>query len=340
MLAVFYENMVQSYQNIHMHARKTQAAKKQPLPCPGCQGDLSMNLHTREAYHEKKTHFDAAFPYNTYLCCIPQDFLSVPLHWHEEMEIIYIKKGRGYVSVDLSSFEVRERHIVFIIPGQIHGISQYGNVRLEYETILFDLGMLESKNLDICTASFFMPLQQSRITGQHIYTPQNPAYQKIAGWIDQADEICKTFPCGYQLAIKGCLFSLFYELLPDWNHSAAQVKIPPSFEKLKKIIRYVESHYQERITIQDAASYCDYSPSHFMKYFKRAMGMSFIEYLNGFRLEKACQLLLASDSTVLEISQEAGFDNLSYFNRCFKKKFAQTPSAYRSMQLHLRQVPG
>lgn len=101
----------------------------------------------------------------------------------------------------------------------------------------------------------------------------------------------------------------------------------------------MESHYQERITIQDAASYCDYSPSHFMKYFKRAMGMSFIEYLNGFRLEKACQLLLASDSTVLEISQEAGFDNLSYFNRCFKKKFAQTPSAYRSMQLHLRQVP-
>ena len=51
-----------------------------------------MNLSEYENYQEKKTHFDASFPYNTYLCCIPQDFLSVPLHWHQEMEIIYIKK--------------------------------------------------------------------------------------------------------------------------------------------------------------------------------------------------------------------------------------------------------
>ena len=103
----------------------------------------------------------------------------------------------------------------------------------------------------------------------------------------------------------------------------------PSLEKLKVILKYVENHFQERITIQDVASYCDYSQSHFMKYFKHAMGVSFIEYLNDYRLTMAAKLLLASDSTILSVSQEVGFENLSYFNRSFKRKYGQTPSAYR-----------
>lgn len=70
-----------------------------------------------------------------------------------------------------------------------------------------------------------------------------------------------------------------------------------------------------------------------MKYFKQAMGVSFIEYLNDYRLTMAARLLLASDSSILSISQEVGFENLSHFNRSFKKKYNMTPSAYRNMSL-------
>ena len=291
----------------------------------------AMDIQKYENYQEKKNHFDTSFPYNTYLCCIPQDFLSVPLHWHEEMEIIYIKKGRGYVSLDLSSSPVQEGDIIFAAPGQLHGISQYPSVRMEYENILFDLSMLESKNRDICTTDFFAPLKQSHALEKNIYTPDDKKYAKISYWIDQADSICRTSPLPHaaQLAIKGYLFALFYELFSDWNIKASSKMPLPSLEKLKMILKYVENHFQERITIQDMASCCDYSQSHFMKYFKNAMGMSFIDYLNDYRLTMAAKLLLASDSTVLSVSQEAGFENLSYFNRCFKKKYGQTPSAYR-----------
>lgn len=289
-----------------------------------------MNISEYENYQEKKKHFDAAFPYNTYLCCIPQDFLSVPLHWHLEMEMIYIKKGYGNVSIDLSSTKVKEGDIILVTPGQLHGIFQQDQIRLEYETILFDLHMLEAKSNDSCTTDFFGPLQHSHMLSQNIYTPQDPKYQKIARCLDQADEVCKTFPHAYQLAVKSCLFSLFYELFTDWEIASAKKKPLPSLEKLKIILKYVENHYQERITIQEIAAYCDYSPSHFMKYFKHAMGMPFITYLNDYRLMMAARLLLASDCSVLSISQEVGFENLSHFNRCFKKKFAVTPGAYRN----------
>ena len=66
-----------------------------------------------------------------------------------------------------------------------------------------------------------------------------------------------------------------------------------------------------------------------MKYFKNTMGTSFIEYLNEYRLTMASRLLVSSDSSILAIASEVGFDNLSYFNRSFKKRFGQTPREYR-----------
>lgn len=55
-----------------------------------------------------------------------------------------------------------------------------------------------------------------------------------------------------------------------------------------------------------------------MKYFKNTMGTSFIDYLNEYRLTMASRLLISSDSSILDIAAEVGFDNLSYFNRSFK----------------------
>lgn len=56
-----------------------------------------MNINEYQNYHETKAHTSAEFPYNTYLCSIPLDFPGVPLHWHDEMELVVIKKGQGCI---------------------------------------------------------------------------------------------------------------------------------------------------------------------------------------------------------------------------------------------------
>ncbi len=66
-----------------------------------------------------------------------------------------------------------------------------------------------------------------------------------------------------------------------------------------------------------------------MKYFKNTMGTSFIDYLNEYRLTMASRLLISSDSSILDIAAEVGFDNLSYFNRVFKQKYSMTPRQFR-----------
>ena len=71
-------------------------------------------------YHENKIHTPDDFPYNTYLCSIPLDFQSVNLHWHDEVEIIVIKKGSGIVSVDLTTYSVSAGDIIFVPVSYTH----------------------------------------------------------------------------------------------------------------------------------------------------------------------------------------------------------------------------
>ena len=85
------------------------------------------------------------------------------------------------------------------------------------------------------------------------------------------------------------------------------------------------------MTVKEIADRVEFSESHFMRYFKDNMGTSFVDYLREYRLTMAARLLVASDATILSIAEEVGFDNLSYFNRAFKKHYGVTPSQYRRL---------
>ena len=90
-----------------------------------------------EQYHEKKRHTEDQFPYNTYLCTIPDDFTEVPVHWHEEAELIVIQKGSGTVLVDLTHYHVTAGDIIIVLPEHLHAIREISGQKMEYENIIF-----------------------------------------------------------------------------------------------------------------------------------------------------------------------------------------------------------
>lgn len=291
-----------------------------------------MNILEYENYHEKKTHVDMDFPYNTYLCSIPLDFNHVPAHWHEEMEIIYIKKGQGYVTIDFQQYLVRANTLVLILPGQIHSMEQYENFSMEYENIIFQVNMLFSQKEDTSISNFFRPLLNRQITIPTPFSSTSNYYDNLSACIDACDEICKTKPEGYELFIKAKLYEFFY-ILNTYCKTEGITKNVKSLDKIRLIMKYVENHYQDKITIREMAELVEFSESHFMRYFKEAMGISFINYLRDYRLTMAARLLAASDTSILHIAEDVGFDNLSYFNRAFKKQYGMTPRQYRKHNL-------
>lgn len=288
-----------------------------------------MNILEYENYQEKKSHGNPMFPYTTYLCSIPLDFSCVPAHWHDEMEIIYVKKGYGTITVDLESHLVESGTLALILPGQLHSIDQSDTDSMEYENIIFHPNILFSKQADSCYLDYFQPLLSNTISIPTLITPALTNYTEIASCIDGADEICKTYPKAYQFAIKSRLLQFFFLLFAATNETPGKSQDSRTLDKMKRILKYLEHNYMNKISIADISDEIGLSESYFMKFFKNTMGSSFIDYLNEYRLTMASRLLLSSDSSILDIAGEVGFDNLSYFNRLFKKRFETTPSNYR-----------
>ena len=279
-------------------------------------------------YHELKEHGVRDFPFNIYPCSIPVDFRQVPVHWHEEIEIISIKKGRGIVTVDREAYELEAGELILVFPGQLHGISSRRGETVEYENIIFRPSMLMTASEDLCTARFLLPLTEGHALGPLPVKRGAEAYGRFAACIERLDGLCGNREYGYQMAVKGELFGLLYLTFQVWGAEAVY-RPRKSREKIKQILAYIEENYGEVITVEEAAGLCYYSKSHFMKYFRQYMGLSFVQYLNDYRLSKAAGLLVSTEDSVTDIAQRCGFDNLSYFNRLFRRKYGMTPGRYR-----------
>ena len=98
----------------------------------------------------------------------------------------------------------------------------------------------------------------------------------------------------------------------------------------QQIISYITDHYSEPLSTEQMAKVCEFSESHFIKFFKSTIGITFTECLNSYRLSQAARLLLAdTDEPIMDIARRCGFNSIPHFNRVFKKKYGITPSALR-----------
>ncbi len=98
--------------------------------------------------------------------------------------------------------------------------------------------------------------------------------------------------------------------------------------RIREIYALVDEQYQHKITVDQVAALCNLTKPAFCRYFKKATGSTFINFLNQYRISQAKRLLL-SGKNVSETCYECGFESLSYFNRTFKKVTAENPSDFK-----------
>lgn len=281
------------------------------------------------AYRETKQHSDTMFAFNVYPCTIPLDFSFVPVHWQDDAEIIYIKKGNGRVQVDSDTFEAQAGDIFLVMPGHLHGIRRSPGKSMEYENIIFNLEFLGSGVVDVCSQKFWQPLQSEKILLPSHIGEGHELYPALKGYLDATDHLCDLRPEGYELGVKGNLLMVFSHLLSGAQINEAFHYESRNMQKIRLVLQHIAEHYEDKLTVEDMADICGYSASHFMRWFKEMTGSGFNGYLIEYRLDRAAQELRSTTHTVLEVAENNGFDNLSNFNRLFKKKFEMTPSRFR-----------
>ena len=249
---------------------------------------------------------------------------NYPTHWHNSIEIIYVLKGSLHIKIDTDSFTLNEREVEIINSDESHEIQ----------------GMDDNKVLIFNIDPFFFEKYYKDINNIFFYTNSNddedqngPEYEELKTILSQM--LCEYVQKleDYDEEIEELLITLLYHLVNNFHYlTHEKEKLKKKTDQLARyhrISKYIYNNYNNNITLQEIAKKEFLSPHYLSHEIKYATGYSFTDLINLTRIEESIKLLLDSDMSISEISDEIGFSHVRYFNKNFKYYYGCTPLQYR-----------
>lgn len=276
---------------------------------------------------ENAKHGESFFPVQKYITRLASDYPVVTTHWHDEAELTMITTGDCVYQINLIEYKVKEGDILFIPPLLLHSISLNTSDEFYSETYVFHMNFLGGNSTDICSTRYLTPIMNQEISLPCLITQTHPAYTSIRKIFNQITSLYDEAVIGYELALKSLFLQVIFLLL-QYSQKDIYPDSRASSDKLKCVLDHIELHYSEPISVSELARLCYFSDYHFMRFFKKHMNMTCMEYINNLRLEKSVELFKQGNYSILDVSMSVGFHNLSYFHRAFKKKYNMTPLAF------------
>jgi YesN/AraC family two-component response regulator len=258
---------------------------------------------------------------------INQNKLDFFWHYHPEFELTYIVKGKGRRLIGDSHEYFESGDLVLIGPGLPHTWVTDDGIKERCEAIVIQFsvdfierfaGLVEMSSINklLASASHGISITKNKsATSKELIKrlPSKNHIEKITDLLKILDELSR-------MKITA-LASSFYQPLKGSNNE----------KRINKVCQYIQKHATEKLTIQKAAELIHLTPGAFCKFFKRATGKTFSDYVNDIRISNVCNDLLATDKQVAEIAYSNGFETITYFNRIFLKKTNTIPSNYRKI---------
>ncbi|MBC5997893.1 AraC family transcriptional regulator [Romboutsia ilealis] len=286
-----------------------------------------------ENLKENSTHGDTFFPLRVYYQIDTKGEFSVQYHWHDQIEIIYIEKGEFNITVNNNDIIGRPGDLYFINSGDLHEIHVRENKPSLHHAIVFKPEILSFELFDHCQSCYITPILNGKLKFPISIDHNEYVKSKIIYEFNEIAENYDKKSLGWSISIKASLLKILTFLIES-NCLIEKDKLNSNnkdkFNILKKIIYYIQENYNSKITIDELAKIANMSPQYFCKFFKSMVGKTAIEYINEYRIEKACKILKTEDVKIMNVCFSVGFDNFSYFIRKFKEYKKCTPSKYKS----------
>lgn len=283
------------------------------------------NLSSRE----KRKHGSVRIPYDFYECRVPEGFPMVPLHWHNEFELNYIVSGRSEFICGEDKFTADTGDIIVIPPNMLHALYPYEHETQVYDTLVFREELFGIGKEERCGISCMEPI----ISGNHrIHMPitrNHEGYEVIRECVEQIFMCARANTPIADLRMKSELLRFLWLLEEKGCIETVRNQDERQTENIRDVLEYINLNYKENICVDHLAEMAHLSKSYFMYRFKKIVGVSAMEYIIQLRIKHACDMLRNSTVPSLEVAFACGFQNLSNFNRQFKKHVGYTPKEYR-----------
>jgi len=248
-----------------------------------------------------------------------------PIHWHNSTEIIFVLKGTVNVTIDSDTYEIEEKEMEIINSDESHRIFSSSG---ENKVLIFhiDSSFFEKYYNDIQNMFFYL---NSSDEGAQ----ETEEYEDLRIFLSII--LCEAIqkPEDYAEEIESTLINLLYHLINNFHYLTYEKEElkdnEEQLERYHRISKYIFNNYNNKISLQEIAKKEFLSADYLSHEIKNATGYSFTDLLNLTRVEESIKLLLDTDMSILDISDEVGFSHTRYYNKNFKIYYKCTPLQYR-----------
>lgn len=251
----------------------------------------------------------------------------IPWHWHEELEIVYIKKGTLKLQVPSATYIMNAGDCAVINTNILHYAAAVRSCVLH--SLVFSSYIITGSISSAFYQKYMQPLLSCSSFTCIIIKAE---YSDIAQYFCKAFKALRDDTFGYEFIVREelshiCLY--LYEHFSNQLFTAKQTQNQDSV-RIEKMIGYIQYHYTDDITLNHIAGSADIGERECLRCFKRTIGQSPIQYLLKYRLMQGADLLLKFPAlSISEIANTCGFDHPSYFSKIFKQFYNCSPKEYR-----------
>ena len=276
---------------------------------------------------ENKPHGTKDDPFSIYHIANVKRSFQIPVHWHDEFEIIYVKSGFLTVSISGENYIGKPGDAFVVSPGNLHFMgSQTGNV--DYFTFLFPLKYISFRTDDILDDKLLEPLN----SGHLMISPE--IEDTVKEQCEQLVEIYGTKKEESQSKITAQIKTkiiLLQFILKLWKKGFIVENDTSGKNTVEKeMVSYIQQNFTGKILLKEFGKQFHLSEKYISRYFKEHFHITISQYVTYLRLEHAKQLLQDTDIPVTEVAMQSGYQNVSYFIRSFKKTYGMSPLKYRN----------
>ena len=290
-----------------------------------------MQIITNQFQKELKQHGNEQFPFLvSYQKLSEYESGSFMWHWHPEIEITYVQKGTMCYKVNHMVYHLKEGDIVFNNSGALHSGTMENQKDCAYIPVTFDSRLIYGFFQSTVNSKYVDPVIQDSILPAICIDQSEPWHKPFREYLLRIIDLDEKKPDFYELDITICLQSMWRLLLEHITYEPqASRENSLEYDRIKKILSYIEENYQNKITLNDIAGHIHLCESECTRLFKRHMNTTLFAFLQEYRIERSLEFLRA-DQPVSAVADKAGFSDPNYYSKVFAKIKGCSPREYRN----------
>jgi AraC-like DNA-binding protein/mannose-6-phosphate isomerase-like protein (cupin superfamily) len=258
-------------------------------------------------------------------------------HYHQEYELSFITEGTGKRIVGDSTEAFYPGDLIFIGPRLPHvWISENPGIQLASGRTLESVYLLFNEKIippAIISLPEFVQIKRAILLSERGIKITGETLKEVSEIMLQLPYLDKfTRLINFYRIMKTIGGSDSLELLASEDYM--KTRFESKNERINRIHEYLMKNYREDIDLKSIAGLVHMAPGSICRFFKTTTGATLFEYLNKIKVDYACNMLMNTDLNIIDISYDCGFNNLSHFNKQFRKHTGKTPGEFR------RQVDG